>query len=303
MNQQNILVIGSLNTDMVVRTEKIPVPGETVLGKDFFMNTGGKGANQAVAASRLGGNVSFIGKIGNDIFGERCLQSLKEEGIETSFVEIDDNIPSGIAIIAVDKQGENSIVVAPGSNYKLSTDDIEKASALFDTNEFILIQLEIPMQTIEHIVNKGSKLEKKIILNPAPASVLNEELMSKLYIITPNETEAEILTGIKINDIETTKEAASCLLGKGVKNVIITLGDKGALVMTDKICEIVPTPKVDVVDTTAAGDTFNGALAVALTEGKDILNATNFACRAAAISVTRIGAQISMPCRTEVQEQ
>jgi ribokinase len=302
MEKKYILVIGSLNTDMVVRAEKIPVPGETVLGKDFFMNTGGKGANQAVAASRLGGDVCFIGKTGNDIFGERCLQSLKDEGIETGFTQISGDTPSGVAIIAVDKRGENSIVVAPGSNYKLNTADIEKASVLFDTSEFILIQLEIPVQTIEHIVNKGSSMGKRIILNPAPASYLNDELMSKLFIITPNETEAEILTGIKINDLDSAKKAANCLLGKGVKNVIITLGEKGALVMNGELCELIAAPKVEVKDTTAAGDTFNGALAVALTEGKDIAAATNFACRAAAISVTRIGAQISMPYRREVNQ-
>jgi len=299
-NMNTILVIGSLNTDMVIQTEKIPTAGETVLGGEFFMNTGGKGANQAVAASRLGGKVTFIGKVGDDIFGENGIRSLKEEGIETTFVGITSGVSSGVAMITVDKKGENAIVVAPGANYRLTIDDIENAFALFYTNDFILLQLEIPVQTVEYIIVKAKSLGKKVILNPAPAQKLNADLLKGLYMITPNEREAEALTGIKIGDETTAKEAAQRLLEKGIETVIITLGEKGALVKTQDVYAIVPSPRVEAVDTTAAGDTFNGALAVALSEGKDIVAATSFACRAASISVARKGAQISMPYRKEI---
>lgn len=297
---KTILVIGSLNTDMVIQTEKIPKAGETVLGGDFFMNTGGKGANQAVAAARLGGKVIFIGKVGDDIFGQKSIQSLKEEGIETTFVGIASEVSSGVAMITVDKKGENAIVVAPGANYRLNIEDIEKASEPFYAGDLIVLQMEIPIQTVEHIIVKAKSLEKKVILNPAPAQKLNADLLRGLYMITPNETEAEVLTGIKIGDEATATAAAQCLLDKGVETVIITLGERGALVKTQNVCAIIPSPRVEAVDTTAAGDTFNGALAVALSEGKDILAATAFACRAASIAVTRKGAQISMPYRQEV---
>lgn len=298
---KTILVIGSLNTDMVIQTEKIPKAGETVLGGDFFMNTGGKGANQAVAAARLGGKVIFIGKVGDDIFGQKSIQSLKEEGIETTFVGIASEVSSGVAMITVDKKGENAIVVAPGANYRLNIEDIEKASEPFYAGDLIVLQMEIPIQTVEHIIVKAKSLEKKVILNPAPAQKLNADLLRGLYMITPNETEAEVLTGIKIGDEATATAAAQCLLDKGVETVIITLGERGALVKTQNVCAIIPSPRVEAVDTTAAGDTFNGALAVALSEGKDILAATAFACRAASIAVTRKGAQISMPYRHEVE--
>lgn len=296
-----ILVIGSLNTDMVIQTEKIPTAGETVLGGEFFMNTGGKGANQAVAAARLGGKVIFIGKVGDDIFGQKSIQSLKEEGIETTFVGIASEVSSGVAMITVDKKGENAIVVAPGANYRLNIEDIEKSSEPFYAGDLIVLQMEIPIQTVEHIIVKAKSLEKKVILNPAPAQKLNADLLRGLYMITPNETEAEVLTGIKIGDEATATAAAQCLLDKGVETVIITLGERGALVKTQNVCAIIPSPRVEAVDTTAAGDTFNGALAVALSEGKDILAATAFACRAASIAVTRKGAQISMPYRHEVE--
>lgn len=296
-----ILVIGSLNADMVIQAEKIPTAGETVLGGEFFMNTGGKGANQAVAAARLGGKVIFIGKVGDDIFGQKSIQSLKEEGIDSTFVGMTSEASSGVATITVDKKGENAIVVAPGANYRLNIEDIEKASEPFYASDLIVLQMEIPIQTIEYIIVKAKSLEKKVILNPAPAQKLNVDLLRGLYMITPNETEAEVLTGIKIGDEATATAAAQCLLDKGVETVIITLGERGALVKTQNVCAIVPSPRVEAVDTTAAGDTFNGALAVALSEGEDILAATAFACRAASIAVTRKGAQISMPYRYEVE--
>jgi len=300
MGKKYILVIGSINTDMVIKVKNIPAPGETILGNGFFLNTGGKGANQAVAAAKLGGTVFFIGKVGDDVFGGKCIQSLKNEGIQTEFIEAVPETASGIAMITVDEKGENSIVVAPGANYELNVSDIDHKDALFELSEFIVIQLEIPLETVAHIIQKGKRLGKKVILNPAPAHQLDDKLFEDLYLITPNETEAEILTGVEITDEETAKAAGRRLLDKGVKNVIITLGRKGALVMNSEICEIVAAPTVKAVDTTAAGDTFNGALTVALSEKMDIRSAAEFACKAASISVGRFGAQVSMPYRQEL---
>lgn len=300
MGNQSILVIGSSNTDMVIQSGKLPAPGETVMGNKFFMNPGGKGANQAVAASRLGGSVAFIAKAGNDLFGKQTLQNLKKEGINTEYMITDTSHPSGVAIIMVDKKGENSIVVAPGSNGFLEREDIQKAEPAIQQAEFILMQLEIPLQTVEFIAEFAFSIGKKIILNPAPAQQLSDAVFKKIYLITPNETEAFILSGIKVLDQETAREAAMIIKNKGVQVVIITLGSKGAYVVTDSISKLIPAPDVKAIDTTAAGDVFNGALVVALSEGKDIEEAVVFACHSASIAVTRAGAQSSIPYRKEV---
>lgn len=282
-----IVVIGSSNTDMVIRSSHLPAPGETILGGSFFMNAGGKGANQAVAASRLGGNVIFICKTGNDVFGRESVQRFQSEGIDTSYIVNDENHPSGVALITIDEKGENTIVVASGANAVLLPEDIYLPEA-----DFILLQLEIPLQTVEYIVKNTTA---KVILNPAPACHLPDELLSKVSIITPNETEAEKLTGIS-----NARKAAKALSGKGIETVIITLGSKGALLFHEGIFTDVPAIPVTVNDTTAAGDVFNGALAVALAEQKSMLEAVQFACKAAAISVTRHGAQSSAPYREEL---
>ena len=300
MNPKKILVIGSSNTDMVIKTQSFPVPGETILGGRFLMNAGGKGANQAVAASRLGGMVTFIGKIGDDIFGKQAVQQLEDEGINVNFVAVDPENPSGVAMITVDRKAENTIVVAPGSNGTLSPEDFNKALSELSDAEFVLMQLEIPIPTVEYIARIAAQNQKKVILNPAPAAELSDELLQNLYIITPNETEAELLTGIKVTDQKSALKAASVLHEKGVEIVIITMGAAGAFLLINGESEIIKAPKVEAVDTTAAGDTFNGALVVALSEGKTMKESIAFANKAAAISVTRIGAQSSVPFRKEI---
>lgn len=300
MNQNKILVVGSSNTDMVIKTHHFPAPGETILGGSFLMNSGGKGANQAVAAARLGGKVTFVGKIGNDIFGKRAVQQLEDEGINVDFVAVDPENPSGVALITVDQKGENSIVVASGSNGTLCPDDFDKALYELEDSEFVLMQLEIPIPTVEYIAKRATQIQKKVVLNPAPAATLSDELLRNLYIITPNETEAELLTGIKVTDESSALKAALVLHEKGVEIVIITMGAAGAILLENGKYEIIPAPKVEAVDSTVAGDTFNGALVVALSEGKTIQESIAFGNKAAAISVTRIGAQASVPYRKEL---
>jgi len=302
MNGKKILVVGSSNTDMVIKTHHFPAPGETILGGRFLMNAGGKGANQAVAAARLGGIVTFVGKIGDDIFGKQAVQQLDDEGINVDFVSVDHENPSGVALITVDRKGENSIVVASGSNGTLSPDDFDKALTELDESEFVLMQLEIPIPTVEYIAWMAARKQKKVILNPAPAVVLSDELFQNLYLITPNETEAELLTGIKVTDKQSALKAATHLHEKGVEVVIITMGAAGAFLLFKGKYETISAPKVEAVDTTAAGDTFNGALVVALSEGKTIQEAIVFANKAAAISVTHIGAQSSVPYRIEIED-
>lgn len=300
MTPKKILVVGSSNTDMVIKTHHFPAPGETILGGHFLMNAGGKGANQAVAAARLGGMVTFVGKIGDDIFGKQAIQQLEEDGINVDFVAVDPENPSGVAMITVDRKAENSIVVAPGANGTLRPADFDKALPELNESEFVLLQLEIPISTVEYIARISALKQKKVVLNPAPAATLSDELLKNLYLITPNETEAEILTGIKVTDGKSALESANMLQDKGVEIVIITMGAAGAFLLADGKSEIIKAPKVGAVDTTAAGDTFNGALVVALSEGKTIQESIAFANRAASISVTRIGAQSSVPYRKEI---
>lgn len=296
-----IIVIGSSNTDMVIKSKKLPVPGETILGGTFMMNPGGKGANQAVAAARLGGIVTFVTKTGNDMFGDEAQQLFDNERIETRFITKDSKNPSGVALIIVDEHGENSIVVAPGSNSTLSSNDIHEEVFVTDPSDLFLMQLEIPLSTVEFVAHKAVIKGNRVILNPAPAQTLSDDLLKCLYLITPNETEAELLTGVKVHDLVTAEKAASKLLAKGVQNVIITMGASGAYILSGRTSKMVRVISVKAVDTTAAGDIFNGALAVAISEGKDIEEAVNFANRAAAISVTRMGAQASAPYRNEIK--
>jgi len=295
-----ILVIGSSNTDMVVKTDTLPLPGETKLGGTFFMNAGGKGANQAVAGARLGGHVTLVTKLGNDIFGKQTLEGLKKENINTDYVFFDESNPSGTALIIVNAMGENCIVVAPGANANLLPVDIDKVENLRDA-AVILLQLEIPMETIHHITKLARVNNQKLILNPAPAQKLNDELLRGLYLITPNETEAFDLTGIQVKDETTASSAADVLLTRGVENVIITLGREGAFFQNGHAKIKVNAPVVEPLDTTAAGDTFNGAITVAITENMGWEEAIRFAVRAASISVTRMGAQSSVPYRKEIK--
>lgn len=300
MKQQKILVVGSSNTDMVVRTDHLPRPGETVLGGQFFMNPGGKGANQAVAIARLGGNITFVCKTGSDIFGHQAQQLFEEEGINTSFVLSDSKNPSGVALITVDSHAENCIAVASGANMKLSPDDLIRAKEAIEQADAILMQLEIPIETVAYVARTANAQGKKVILNPAPAQSLSESLIRDLYLITPNETEAEMISGITITDDESAVLAAQKICELGVDNVVITLGVRGALVYNKETCTFVDGYKVKAIDTTAAGDIFNGALTVAIMENRSLIDAVRFACKTAAIAVTRVGAQSSAPYRNEV---
>ncbi len=296
----SILVVGSSNTDMVIKADHLPMPGETILGGTFFMNPGGKGANQAVAAARLNGSVTFICKTGNDIFGRQSLQLFEEEGINTSFILSDPKNPSGVALITVDKNAENCIVVASGANASLLPPNLAKAETLIASATIVLMQLEIPLETVAYVAGIAAAAGVTVVLNPAPACEIPEELMRNVSVLTPNKTEAEMLSGITISDMESATAAASAIRDKGVGTVIITLGSQGALVVTDTLVQMIHATKVQAVDTTAAGDVFNGALAVALSENRPILEAVTFACHAAAISVTRMGAQSSAPYFKEV---
>lgn len=298
---RKIVVIGSCNTDMVINMERLPLPGETLLGGKFFMNSGGKGANQAVAAARLGGKVTFIAKVGNDPFGIRSVDQYKAEGIGTEYVLIDKEQPSGVALILVDAYGENSIAVASGANAHLLPADIDHARKVVEEADILLMQLETPMETIEHAALMAKQAGRKVILNPAPAHPLSESLLHCLYMLIANETEAEFISGTQITDMDSVARAADIICGKGVENVVITLGSKGAFIKEKAAYHQVPALKVKAVDATAAGDTFCGAVCVALAEGRGITEAVEFANRAAAVTVTRMGAQSSLPYRREVE--
>ncbi len=300
MLSKKIIVVGSCNTDMVIKADRLPVPGETILGGTFFMNPGGKGANQAVAASRMGGSVTLISKTGNDVFGKQSVMLYTAENIKTDFIYSDPKHPSGVALITVDSQGENCIVVASGANAYLNPSDIDKASAEIENSDLVLMQLEIPIETVEYVAEMASNKGIKVILNPAPARALSDNLLKNLYIIIPNKSEAEILSGIKVSDIDSAKQAADIISAKGVDIVVITLGSQGALIKEHEEYLFVEAFKVDALDTTAAGDTFCGAFCVGLSEGRSIPEAVKLAARAAALTVTRMGAQASIPYRSEL---
>lgn len=297
-----ILVIGSSNTDMVVRAPRLPVAGETILGGQFRMVPGGKGANQAVAVARLGGSVRFVAKLGDDLFGRQALAGFQEESIRSDYISIDPEFPSGVALITVDERGENSIVVAGGANTRLTETDIDRAIPALESAGIILLQLEIPLPTVEYATKLAREFGKTVILDPAPACPLADSLLQTVTILTPNQTEAELLTGIPVDSPETARKVAIELFDRGVSNVIITLGSEGAYLYNGEIDRLIPGFPVEAVDTTAAGDTFNGALAVALAEGKDLVTAIDFANRAAALAVTRPGARSSIPYRREVAD-
>jgi ribokinase len=300
MHSKKIVVVGSCNTDMVIKADRLPVPGETILGGTFFMNPGGKGANQAVAAARMGGVVTLISKTGNDVFGKQSVMLYNAENIKTDFIFSDPKQPSGVALITVDSNGENCIVVASGANASLSPSDMNKARGEIESSDLLLMQLEIPIETVEYVAAMASKKGIKVILNPAPAQALSEQLLKNLYIIIPNKSEAEILSGIKVTDVESATKAADIISAKGVDIVVITLGSQGALINENNEYQFVKAYKVDTIDTTAAGDTFCGAVCVGLSEGKSILDSVKMAARAAALTVTRMGAQGSIPYRSEL---
>jgi ribokinase len=300
-DNKKIVVVGSSNTDMIIKAPRIPKPGETVLGGQFSMAPGGKGAIQAVAAARAGGDVVFIARVGSDFFGERAIKSFNLDKIDSSRIVKDSVMPSGIALVFVDKVGQNSIAVAAGANAQLSRDDVEKSRDAIATAGILLMQLEIPMDTVLAAAQIADANDVRVILNPAPAQKLSLGLLKYISILTPNEFEAEELTGIKISDNRSAESAADQLLAQGVETVLITLGPRGAFLATKDIRELVPGFSVRVVDNTGAGDVFCGTLAVALSESKQMRDAVIFANAAAAISVTRLGAQPSIPRRREIE--
>lgn len=300
MKTNKIIVIGSCNTDMTVITDRLPKPGETVLGGEFKMFSGGKGANQAVAIARMGGIVTLIAKTGNDIFGKQLVEQYEKECIDTQFTFLDDNLSTGVALITVDKNGENCITVSSGANDSLLPDDINRAISTFDNTEIILMQLEIPMPTVEYVAKTAFGKGIKVILNPAPAAALSCELIKCLYAIISNRIEAEFLSGIKITDFESAKNASDVIAEKGVDKVIITLGNKGTFVKEGQSYYKIPAFNVQPVDTTAAGDTFCGTFCLALSENRSIREAVEIANKAASITVSRLGAQSSIPYREEV---
>ncbi len=288
--------------DLVVKSPRIPAIGETILGRDFIMTPGGKGANQAVAAAKLGAEVYFIARLGDDIFAQQSLSNFKKENVNTKYVTLTKEAPSGVALITVDDEGNNVIVVAPGANHKLSPDDIKKAESDITSSGTLVAQLEIPLETVEFAAQLANSNGVLFILDPAPAQKLSPELLRMVDILTPNETEAQILTDLEVTDEQTARMAAKKLLEYGIKSVILTLGSNGFLLVDNDRMEFVPAIKVAAVDSTAAGDAFTGSLAVGLANGKTLYDSAVYANYVAALSVTKMGAQSSMPTRQMVDD-
>ena len=299
---EKILVIGSTNMDIIAMVDHLPVPGETVGNADLARAHGGKGANQAVAAARAGGKVTFITCIGEDDDGKKMHDSFREDGINTEQVSIIPEVPTGTALIFVDRKGENCIAVAPGANNYLSNAIIDEAEALIKDTDLVLLQLEIPFETIQHICKLASRHKKRIILNPAPARELDEDVLGSLEYLVLNETEAEIIAGQKVTD-DNIEAVCRAIKDMGPEHIILTLGSRGSYVFDKKVQQYVESFTVEAVDSTAAGDTFCGAFAVSiLTRDQDIITAVRFANAAGALSVTRQGAQTSIPEVKEIEQ-
>ncbi|GEM75823.1 ribokinase [Vibrio sagamiensis] len=296
-----LVVLGSINADHVLQVPSFPRPGETLHGRNYQVIPGGKGANQAVAAARLNADIGFIACVGDDSFGINIRENFKVDGIDISGVKMQPNCPTGIAMIQVSDSGENSICISAEANAKLTAEAIEPDLERIRHADYLLMQLETPMCGIEKAARIAKEMKTNVILNPAPARELSDELLACIDMITPNETEAEILTGIKVCDNDSAQEAANILHSKGIEIVLITLGVKGAWLSQNGRGVLIPGFRVDVTDTTAAGDTFNGALVTGLLEDIPLESAIKFAHAAAAISVTRFGAQTSIPNRKEVE--
>lgn len=297
---KNICVIGSLNMDLVVNVDNMPKKGQTIIGNSFKEVPGGKGANQAVAIAKLNGSVKMVGKVGNDGFGQTLINALDKDNVNTDYIKTDD-ISTGVALITVDKNAENSIVVAPGANYKLKEEDIDECIDAIKTSDIVVVQLETPINTIKYALKKAKELGKYTILNPAPAVKLEDEIIKNVDLLTPNETELEILSGVKINNEDDIQIASKVMIEKGVKELIVTLGSKGSLYINKENYKFKKAYKVDAIDTTAAGDSYTGALAVALSQDKNIEEAMDFASKVGALCVMKEGAQISLPTLKDVE--
>ena len=298
--KDQIIVVGSINTDMVIGANKLPKPGETLIGHKFFMNSGGKGANQAVAAARMGGEVAMIANLGVDVFGDSAIAKLKEEGVNCEGITRDPDRPSGVAIINVDDTGENQIVVAPGANATLDTDLVSAALDRIPPSSIVLLQLEIPIESVVKAVEVCQQKGCRIMLDPAPAQVLPESVYKGTYLLTPNRNEAELLSGILISDRGSVTCAAEKLLMSGVTNVAITLGSQGVFFANAENKQFLEATSVSAVDTTAAGDCFNGAVAAKLSQGCSLVEGIKSGILASSICVTRHGAQDAMPYSNEV---
>ena len=297
---KNICVIGSLNMDLVVNVDTMPKPGQTIIGSNFKEVPGGKGANQAVAMARLNGNVSMIGKVGEDGFGQTLINSLKNDKVDTTYIQTAKGA-TGVALITVYKNAQNSIVVSPGANFEVKEDDIDNNIEAIKNSDIVVLQLETPLNTIKYALNKAKELNKYTILNPAPAVKLDDEIIKNVDLLTPNETELEIISGVSIETEEDIQKAAQIMIEKGVKELIVTLGSKGSLYINKEKSMFKKAYKVEAVDTTAAGDSYTGALAVALSQDKNIEDAMDFASKVGALSVLKEGAQSSLPTLEDVK--
>jgi len=301
MNRARIVVVGSSNTDMVVKAERIPVPGETVTGGQFVMAAGGKGANQAVAAARLGAEVTFVARIGRDMLGDQAVEGYEKEGIVTDWIIRDPERHTGVALIMVDQQGENLIAVASGANHALTPADVERAAERIRAADAVMLQLETPMDTVQFTAQLAADAGVPVILDPAPAAPLDRSLIERVTYLTPNESEAERLTGLPVQDEASAREAAARLLQSGARHVIVTLGSQGALVAGPDGATLIAGYPVEARDSTAAGDAFNGGLAAALATGLSLEEAVRRANLVGALSVTRMGAQPSLPTEEQLR--
>lgn len=301
MKTPRIVVVGSVNADMVVKSARIPAPGETVTGGRFVMAAGGKGANQAVAAARLGAEVTLVAKVGQDLFGDQAIENYRREGILTDGILRDPKNATGVALILVDERGENLISVASGANHALSPEEVSQAADRIRSADVLMLQLEIPMETVCRAAHLATEAGVTVILDPAPAAPLPDGLLQNVTYLTPNESEAERLTGIRVTNEASAERAGRQLVAAGARYVLVTLGAKGALLVTAEQCLLIPSQPVTAVDTTAAGDAFNGGLAWALGQGIKLEEAIRWACLTGALSATRLGAQPSLPTREELE--
>ncbi|MBR5758144.1 MAG: ribokinase [Thermoguttaceae bacterium] len=304
MSKPKIVVVGSSNTDMIIKADRIPAPGETVVGGSFATAPGGKGANQAVAAARAGGDVVFVARVGDDMLGKQAIDGYVKEGIDVSLIQKDPKLATGVALIMVDSTGDNSISVASGANFALTPEDVDRAADAIKDAKMVVFQLESPLDAIQRAAELAKASGVPVLLDPAPApsEPLPREILECVTVVKPNETEAARLTGIEVVDEATARQAAEKLLELGVQIAIVTLGSAGSYVATkDGVRKSVPAMRVDAVDATAAGDAYSGALAVALAEGKPLDDALAFASKAAALSVQKLGAQPSLPTREEIE--